>query len=571
MIHFKSITYKNLLATGNQSITIRLDKSPTTLITGQNGAGKSTILDAIYFCLFGKPFRNINKPLLLNSINESDLETIIEFKANNKNYKVIRGIKPNVFEIYQDGKLIDQSSSVRDYQKHLEDNILGGLNEKVFKQVVIIGSADYKPFMQLRAAERREVIEELLDIKIFSQMLTIAKEKNSNIKSKLKNLDYDIDLLQDKIELREINNKKREKNTETKIKELQKKLKEENEKKKNYETKRQENIDKKLKIEAVLSNFPTVKKQLNDIESEKRNLNSKKNQYEETIEFFEKNDDCPTCRQSIDGSHKKNIVNDSEKEIQFLVENIEKYNDDIKSVKEKIHKLEKMQDIKNKLNESLYKINTEIKYSKKFIEKIEKEIEDIKNIKKDNHKITIGSLKDEKADKEKSRKKLLNESDYLDIASNLLKDGGIKTKIIKQYVPIMNKTINEYLIRFGLPVDFNLDESFNEVIRSRHRDNFQYNNFSEGEKQRIDISLLLAWRQIAKDKNTTNTNLLVLDEVFDASLDMNATEELLNILLSMNKTTNIFVISHKSDLEDKLRSHIHFEKHGNFTRISENK
>mgnify|MGYP001608291203 CR=1 FL=1 len=577
MIKISKVRYKNFLSTGNQFTEISLDKSPTTLIMGKNGSGKSTILDAIYFGLFGKPFRNINKPNLVNSINRADLSVELFFEISAKQYKIVRGLRPATFEIYCDGVLINQDSATRDYQAHLEENILNGLNERVFKQVIVIGSADYKPFMQLSASARREVIEELLDIKNFSQMMVLVKEKLSIQKDMLKDIDFSVELLTEKIQLHNQHVEAEIKKTESRIQDidiqidgLKIEIKESEDKLLDYKEKIQ-------KADDILLGSGLVQTSYDLVISKQKELALQKKIILETKTFFEKHDSCQTCKQNITETHKDSVLTGILQNLQDI-EFSEKTNQEvIDSKRVFLDKFEKMQKIKTVLLKSVFSEENNITTKRKYISYLETDKNKILHevLKDSNNElesvIDLKALEKELENHKNRRKTFLEEREYLEAVANMLKDGGIKTKIIKQYVPVMNKIINEYLIRFGLPIEFTLDEQFNEVIKSRYRDGFQYNNFSEGEKQRIDMALLLAWRHLAKSKNTANTNLLILDETFDSSLDATATEELLNILLEMDRSqSNIFIISHKQDLSDKLRSTIEFEKPGNFSIMKRN-
>lgn len=569
MILFKSVSCRNFFSVGNTPIKILLNRSQTTLVAGANGSGKSsTILDSINFALFGKPFRNINKPAVINSINQGDCVVEIDFQIGSKEYKVIRGMKPTIFEIYENGKMINQDAAARDYQAYLEENILCGLNEKVFKQVVVIGSADYKPFMQLPAASRREVIEELLDIKIFSQMLTLAKEKIVNLRDTLKTIDYDIELQQEKINIQKENKKRLKEQAKEKKESLLVKITEEETVIESIKAKIADAQKRKEELVAKSAGHKLLIKSIADIQSLSSGLNSAKNNAQNTLKFFNENDDCPTCHQGIPHAHKETIVGQSNKKLEELVDGIKRVEVELEKKNHNLSIFDKIVKMITKLEKEIYQWQSDISSHQKYINALNGEIADLNSNK------AIVSADDTLKDHEDNllviknrRLELIEERQYYELASDMLKDGGIKTKIIKQYVPIMNKIINDYLVRFELPIEFTLNGQFEETIKSRYRDSFQYNNFSEGEKQRIDTALLLAWRQIARAKNTTNCNILIMDETFDSSLDSSATEELLNILLEMDKNTNIFIMSHKSDLGDKLRSTITFEKHNNFTRI----
>lgn len=569
MIEFQSISYKNFLSTGNQPIEIILNKSPTTCITGKNGSGKSSLLDAITFALFGKAFRNINKPLLVNSINNSELLVELMFRTNNKQYLIRRGMKPNIFEIYENDKLVDQQSAVRDYQKYLEETILSGLNEKVFKQVVVIGSADYTPFMKLKLSDRREVIEELLDIKIFSYMQNLAKERITILKDNLKDMDYQVQLNEEKLDFYKKSKQSEQEDRKNKINALKDSIRVE--------------LDKLDIIDKSLSQFSIKKSEFEtkvigkDILADSiKNLNTLKNDLTyvqksalKDATFFKDNSSCPTCKQSIEQDHRRKLFGESKKKLEESKSKIDAIKIDLQKKADHMSKFEDYVKQINDIEKNIYKLETDKKSVMKYVKKIKTEIEDLKSIDASETQDNTKEIKEYLDTLIEKRRSMLEDFEYYTASLSMLKDTGIKSKIIKQYIPLMNKIINDYLIRFGLPIEFTLDETFNEIIRSRYRDSFQYNNFSEGEKQRIDLSLLLAWRQLARSKNTVNTNLLILDEIMDSSLDAGATEELLNILLEMDNKTNIFVISHKSDLTDKLRSHIEFDKRGNFTIMKE--
>jgi len=569
MIKFEKVRWKNILSTGNVFTEIDLCRSTNTLIIGSNGAGKSTILDALCFGLFGKPFRKINKPNLLNSINQSHGVVEVEFTIGKKSYKVVRGIKPNVFEIYCNNDLLNQDSKSKDYQEQLEKSILK-LNFKSFTQVVILGSASFVPFMQLSPADRRAIIEDLLDIQIFSSMNAILKEKSSELKEVTSKNKYNIDLTEEKIELQKHNIEEHKKHNDIEIK---KKEDEITESEKEIESCEKEinNIQSNIEIllKSIEDKTPNEKKigKLNQLES-KMDDNIKKSKKD--ISFYEQNDNCPTCKQGIGEEFRNNQISEIEKKIDTQQKGLEQ-------IKEEIVKLDnRMKDIQ-KINSEIYKNNNEIiqnnstiKSLNEFIKKLKNQISDLSN-KKNNLEDDNSKLKKLKEELEaliSEQQELTIEKQYYEYASTLLKDNGIKTKIIKQYLPIMNKLINKYLTALDFFVNFNINENFEETIKSRHRDEFSYDNFSEGEKMRIDLALLFTWRQIAKLKNSTNTNLLILDEVFDSSLDSVGTEEFLKLMGEMGSETNIFVISHKGDqLFDKFRSVIRFQKKNNFSEV----
>jgi DNA repair exonuclease SbcCD ATPase subunit len=571
MILFQKIKWKNFLSTGAHFTEIDFTKSNNTLIIGHNGAGKSTILDALCFGLFGKPFRKINKPQLLNSVNGKEAVVEVHFNIGQKKYKVIRGIKPNVFEIYLNDVLLNQDAAAKDYQEILENNILK-LNYKSFTQVVILGSASFVPFMQLSAADRRAIIEDLLDIQIFSSMNNVIKEKNSAIKDDLSKSKYAISLTEEKITLQKQNIEEHKKNHDADIK---RKL-EEIGKSKMQMSKLQNDIQLINKHIAVLQNKVGDKKEKLDKKSKglfqikgKVQTNIDRNQKE--IDFYETNHDCPTCKQSITPEWKDSQVQEKSQKIATQKTGLVEIEQELNKV---TTEMKSITDIITHISEhsgEIIKHTSTISAISNYINKLNNEIDELTN------KQTVTEGGDQKLielnaalnEYKTNYESVLIEKHYHEFAGSLLKDGGIKTRIIKQYLPIMNKLINKYLKAMDFFVNFNINENFEETIKSRHRDDFSYANFSEGEKMRIDLALLFTWRQIAKLKNSTNTNLLILDEVFDSSLDTVGTEEFLKLIHEMGTDTNVFVISHKGDqLFDKFRSVIKFEKKGNFSRIA---
>jgi len=569
MITFEKCRWKNFLSTGNAFTEINFLKSSNTLIIGQNGAGKSTILDALTFGLFGKPFRKINKPQLLNSINNSNCVVEIEFKIGKKNYKVVRGIKPNIFEIYCDGNLVNQDAKSKDYQEQLEKFILK-LNYKSFTQVVILGSASFVPFMQLSPADRRTIIEDLLDIQIFSSMNNIVKNKLSGIKDTQKDSEYKMKLSAEKIELQRQNIEEHKKNS----KELLNKKKDELNNNNLFIEKTNSDITLIQKhIDALMSNIndkvniESKNKKMFQIEAKFEN-NIKKLKKE--IEFYQNNDNCPTCEQVIEHDHKQKHIREKNQKLSQINEATKKLEEEITKINERLNKISDIQKSINNHNSEIIKLSTQVtqttKYNLSLLEEINSLSQNAITLETDNNKLK--ELKKELETLVEEAKKLSIEKQYYEFAATLLKDTGIKTKIIRQYLPIMNKLINKYLTAMDFFVNFNLNENFEETIKSRHRDVFSYASFSEGEKMRIDLALLFTWRQIAKLKNSTNTNLLILDEVFDSSLDSVGTEEFLKILNTLDSKTNVFVISHKGDqLFDKFRSIIRFTKKNNFSQI----
>ena len=568
MIKFKTIRWKNFLSTGNIFTEIQLDANANNLIIGSNGAGKSTILDALTFSLFGKAFRNINKPGLVNSVNDKDCVVELEFDTNNKKYKIVRGIKPNIFEIYQDGDLVNQDAASRDYQEYLEKFILK-LNYKSFTQIVILGSASFTPFMQLSASDRRAIIEDLLDIQIFSTMNTILKEKLSSNKDFISDKKHNIDLIQQKYDLQKKHIEELKQNNEGKVKEYESEIQSHCETistlSSNVEVLATEVQSLHAIVEAKIETEAKVKK-ITKIESQ---IESNLSKFRKDISFFQSHDDCPTCRQTIAMEFK-------EEELGNLSTRVTECEHGLQQLEEKLNaEQEKLNDIANKqrqLNEKQVQIatlNTTITETNKMIARLTKLANELKESKSvtdleeqelNNINVTLKELKQHLCN-------LIDEKTYLETAGNLLKDSGIKTKIVRQYLPVINKLVNKYLASLDFFVNFNLDESFKETIKSRHRDEFTYASFSEGEKQRIDMALMLTWRAVAKLKNSSNTNLLILDETFDSSLDANGTEELMKIL-HLLEGVNLFVISHKGDiLQDKFANVIRFKKEKNFSRI----
>ena len=569
MITFNYVRWKNFLSTGNNFTEIQLDRSSTTLIIGENGAGKSTILDALCFGLFGKPFRNINKPQLLNSVNASNCLVEVEFKVGGKDVKVVRGIKPNVFEIYINGKMYNQDANARDYQKYLEQQILK-LNYRSFTQVVILGSSTFVPFMQLKARHRREVVEEILDIQIFSLMNMILKQKLKTIEADHRELEYKESLTSEKLTLKkryiqDIQDNRRKLIEEKTV--LISGNEEEIFKKKRKIADLQDDIEG---MHEKISNAAKVVEQfdkLNDLNSQ---LKTKHRSHKRLIKFFEENEDCPTCQQHIDEDFKDTMISKENKKYEKLTVGIKELADKLEATKVKINIINEVNQNIQSNNVGIAKENSSIGELEKFNATLETEVKQLQDgrVDKKDHEEVI-SLQEEFDTVSKEKNKLREEKVYSDAVRTMLTDQGIKTKIIKQYLPIMNKLINTYLTSMEFYVNFTLDENFDETIKSRYRDDFTYASFSEGEKMRIDLALLFTWRAVAKMKNSANTNLLILDEIFDSSLDGTGTDEFLKILNTLSDE-NIFVISHKQDaLADKFRSTIRFEKVKNFSHITE--
>ena len=568
MILFRNLKWKNLLSTGNHFTEIKLDGIPNTLVVGENGSGKSTILDALCFALFGKPFRTINKPQLVNSINGKECVVEVTLDTNNKNYRIVRGIKPNVFEIYCNGELINQEAASRDYQEYLEKYILK-LNYKSFTQIVILGSASFTPFMQLSASDRRAIIEDLLDIQIFSTMNGLVKDKLSNNKDLVAEKKHEIDLATQKHDMQKKHIEELKQNNDDKVKE--------------YDTEIQCHSDTVSTLLANVEILTTEVQSLQEvvatkIETEAKvkkitkiesQIESNLSKFRKDISFFQSHDDCPTCRQTIAMEFKEEELGNLSTRVTECEHGLKQLEEKLNAEQDKLNEIaEKQKQLQQKQVE-IATCNTTINETNKMIARLRKLVDELKDSKvvTDLEEQQLKLLKDSLTELQAALKELIEEKTYYEVASNLLKDTGIKTKIVRQYLPVINKLVNKYLASLDFFVNFNLDESFKETIKSRHRDEFTYNNFSEGEKQRIDMALMLTWRAVAKLKNSSNTNLLILDETFDSSLDANGTEELMKIL-QMLEGVNLFVISHKGDiLQDKFMNVIRFSKEKNFSRI----
>ena len=570
MIHFETVRWKNFLSTGNNFTEIQLDRNSTTLIIGENGAGKSTILDALCFGLFGKPFRNINKPQLLNSVNGSAALVEVEFRIGTKKVKVIRGIKPNVFEIHVNGKLYNQDANSRDYQKYLEQQILK-LNYRSFTQVVILGSSTFIPFMQLKSKHRREVVEEILDIQIFSLMNMLLKQKLKTISDDMREADYHYSLTGEKISLQEKYIADVEQNREKIIKEKTFLIAGNEEDIFKKRSRISDIEDDTSAMHDKISNSAKIEEKFNKLKDIQSQLKEKHRAHSKLINFFENNEDCPTCQQHIDESFKDDMV---EKENSKS----EKLNSGIKELLEELKQTQAKVNIINEVNQNIQvnrveiaKENSSLVQLEKFNATLQSEISGLEcgKVNKGDHE-KLNELKETLSGFDMQKAKLREEQTYSEAARNMLQDTGIKTKVIKQYLPIMNRLINTYLTSMEFYVNFTLNENFEETIKSRYRDEFTYASFSEGEKMRIDLALLFTWRAVAKMKNSTNTNLLILDEIFDSSLDGTGTDEFLKILNTLGDE-NVFVISHKQDaLADKFRSTIKFEKVKNFSHVAIN-
>jgi DNA repair exonuclease SbcCD ATPase subunit len=567
MIEFQTVRWMNFLSTGNVFTEMPLNLGKSILITGENGSGKSTITDVICYALFGKPFRNVNKPLLVNSVNEKGLLVEMEFASNGKQYKIIRGMKPSVFEIYADGVLLNQSSETKDYQEYLEKNILR-FNYKTFTQIVILGSASFTPFMQLSAADRRIVIEDLLDIDVFSTMNAIVKTRSQVNREDIEKNSLAISLTTEKKKLlvKTLDNLKQSATDKIAL------LKAHGRDQQKLLQNLQKDCDELTKKREVYFNKASGR---SEAVSTERELNSKRSElkahlsrHQKDVNFFEAHDDCPTCRQRIALDFKKEVVTENSTQIASIQSQINAIENDITTTLEKIQGYDRFVKLINDTDREIGIKKSEISSIQKEIQKTVKEIKALsgsdtilEDTKKDYDKVI-----EELRILEDMKKSLIEKKVYYDTAITLLKDGGIKTKIIKQYLPIINKNINHYLAKFGFTTNFTINEKFDEVIKSRYRDEFSYNNFSEGEKARIDLALLLTWRNIARMKNSVSTNLLILDEVFDGSMDFSGADDLMKILTDISGSTNVLVISHKTEqLPDQFGRVYKFFKKGNFS------
>lgn len=567
MIEFKSIEWKNFLSTGNSANKVLLNKSQTTLIVGRNGEGKSTILDALCFSLFGKPFRNINKPQLVNSINGKNCEVTVEFSVGGRDYKIIRGIKPNKFEIWCNNELVNQDAAAKDYQKVLEQQILK-LNYKTFTQVVILGSASFVPFMQLPSSQRREVIEDILDIRVFSTMNTILKQRMQETKDEIANTESALALARERTENQQKTIKILLDSRKDTVSALLKKIKD------NELSIETTNAD----IDVLVQTINNLKQSIEDrqdiltqIEKAKTITNKKSSKNADlrsTIDFFLDNEQCPSCAQGIPHEHKTTIIEQIQRDYDENQQNIDDLTTALAKLNERLEHINAIQEQITEKNIELSTANQQITFLNRIISQDMAELETAKqdtgNITEEKEKLkAIAAEALACLDK---KNELIEKRQYEELASNLLRDTGIKTTIIREYLPVMNKLINKYLAAMDFYVTFELDETFTEKIRARYRDEFTYQSFSEGEKMRIDLAILFTWRQIAKMKNSVNTNLLLLDEIFDSSLDVAGTDYFLSLMNTMGEKTNVFVISHKGDqLFDKFRSVIKFEKKNDFS------
>ena len=569
MITFKTIRWRNFLSTGNRWIEIELTKYPTNLIVGANGAGKSTILDALCFVLFNKPFRKISKGQLANTMNEKECEVQVDFTIGTRDYQIVRGIKPGIFEIYIDGKVQDQFSSAVDQQKHLEDNILK-LNFKSFTQTVILGSATFVPFMQLKSSHRREIVEDLLDIKIFSSMSIILRDKMRMVNESIKDLTIRKQMVEEKISMQksfisDLDKKSKDtiKNREKKLNDLEKNIKELLEENSSYQSQSSTHQEEMKKLSSSKSSL----KKLNTI---KAKLDQRIQTITSEHKFFNDNTVCPTCEQDIQEDFRLNRVGEIEEKVKEINSAYKDLQKSITKEKEKDQRFidvsQKVTALTNDISTNNFKISEYQRQTREFEQEVQDITDQIEN--RNTERATLRSLQKELKDTESNKSTQTEDQSYLEFASSLMRDGGVKSKIIKRYLPIMNKQINHYLQLMDFYINFTLDDEFNEIIKSPIHEKFSYESFSEGEKMRIDLALLFTWRDIAKMKNSSATNLLILDEIFDSSLDNGGTDEFVKIIRYVIKDAHIFLITHKSeDLNDRFDQLITFEKLNGFSRM----
>ena len=568
MITFKRISYKNFLSTGNQPIVVDLNMSQTTLVVGTNGSGKSTLLDALCFVLFNRPFRIIKKEQMVNTINGGDCVVEVDFTVGTKEYKIRRSIKPNNFEIFKDGKMINQDASNIDYQKYLEQNIMK-LNYRSFIQVVLLGSSSYEPFMKMKPRYRREVVEEILDIRVFGLMDLILRTQQSDLQKKLTEVRHQAELIKTKYETEAKYLKTLEaKGSDTRKISLEKL--EENEKNRLEYAQKLQSLNEAIAVsQNELSGQETVSKKVKDLEKYETKIEQNLDTHKKTLKFFQENDTCPVCTQSIDEKFKEEKCNHETSTISKLESGLKQLVGELNIQEEKITAFGKVSQKIQDMNVNIAKVTASLESLKKHSDQIQQEIStsETRDIDIETIELELEQMRSDLKQAELDLDKVQEEKSYVDILREILNDKGAKANIIRKYVPIMNSLINKYLQAMDFFISFNLDEEFNETVKSRFRDTFNYNNFSEGEKMRIDLALLFTWRDIARMKNSTNTNLLILDEIFDSSLDGQGTDDFFKIIKTLEKE-NIFIISHKGDiLFDKFTNIIKFEKEHNFTQL----
>jgi DNA repair exonuclease SbcCD ATPase subunit len=568
MIFFKTLRWKNLLSTGNIFTEIDLAKSNNTLIVGENGAGKSTILDALSFALFGKPFRKINKPQLLNTITKKELVVEIEFNISSNEYKIVRGVKPNIFEVYQNGILLNQSAEMKDYQEILEKQILK-LNMKSFCQVVVLGSATFQPFMQLPGGQRRDIIEDLLDLQIFTTMNSLLKDKIQTNNEELNDVTADQRVVMERIKLVKHHLLEKQTNNEKIVAEKISVIDDTNEKIIALHDQCKSIEEQVADLKESIQDEPKISKRINQLSQLRHKIEAKRALLDRDINFFKQHENCPTCTQGISSEFRENTLLTKNNEVESidiaLVDLVKQYDETNARLNEMIEVHANVQT----LQMQLIKLRSNGESLAKYRDQIMKEINQINVSHEADEEDKMADLETELNSVAVRYNDVMDQKQIYSAAAMLLKDGGIKARIIKQYVPVINKLINKYLSAMDFFVQFELDEEFNETIKSRFRDEFSYASFSEGEKMRINLAILFTWRAVAKLRNSVSTNLLIMDEVFDSSLDSNGTEEFMKILNNLTVDTNTFIISHKTDqLYDKFTNVIKFEKHKNFSKVA---
>ena len=569
MIHFREITWKNFLSTGNTPITIKLDKAPTTLIIGKNGSGKSTLLDALTFVLFNRPFRIIKKEQIVNSINDSEAEVSVNFSVGTKHYKIFRSIKPNKFEIYQDGELINQDASTIDYQKYLERNIMK-LNYRSFIQVVLLGSSSYEPFMKMKSRYRREAVEEILDVRVFTLMDYNLRAQQSDLAKNVVEVSHSCDLIEQKVALQTEHYKTVKTRTGDAEERSSTKIEQNKIADRQYREKLQNLNNDIAKHHALVESKPKIDGKMNELNRLEAKIENNLETHKRTLKFFEENDDCPVCTQHIETTVKNKKIEEEKDKIQKLESGLQQIIGEISKTETQLTEMQSVSNKIQELNVEIAKVNTSLDEMKKHSDSIAEDIASLSD--GESSEKLEEELKTLQEELEKTKMELTlitEEKSYVDVIREILSDKGARAQIIKKYLPIMNQLINKYLQDMDFFISFELDEEFNETVKSRNRDTFSYNSFSEGEKMRIDLALLFTWRSIAKMKNSTNTNLLILDEIFDGSLDGSGTEDFFKIINTM-PNENVFIISHKGDiLFDKFTNIIKFHKEHNFTELEE--
>ena len=569
MILFEKIRWKNFLSTGNQYTEVELDSNSTTLIVGTNGAGKSTVLDALTFSLFNKPFRKISKGQLINTVNEKDCRVEVEFSIAETQWKVVRGIKPNLFEIHRNGICLDQFSAVNDQQKWLEQNVIK-MNYKSFTQIVILGSSSFVPFMQLTATNRREVIEDLLDIKIFSSMNSLIKDKIRGLREEIKTLELKKESLNDKVTMQTEFIEQIDKKGNDDIKDKKKKSRELGDEICILMLKNEHSNDQVYGLTKEQEKVTGATEKLRKLGTIKGTLSNKVATITKKHKFFEENTVCPTCKQEIEELIRLNNIGDAQDKIKELQSGYQELEEAIKKEEEREHHFTKLSKEITTLTHGISKNNTHISGCQRQIRDLESEIQKLteqlanRNTEHEN----LESFKDNLGQTYEALASKKDTINYHDFSYSLLKDGGVKSKIIKKYLPLINQQVNRYLQMMDFYINFTLDEEFNETVQSPIHDNFSYSSFSEGEKMRIDLALLFTWREVARYKNSVNTNLLIMDEVFDSSLDGFGTEEFLKIIRFVIKDANVFVISHKTGMDDRFGNVLRYEKIKGFSRLA---